>query len=138
MNIFFYQIEIYGPFKYHLDIVCSDIDMIFIPQKTKNLSVCDLILSLSNYLSSLNKYNKVTLIYTASISLIKLMIKYDTFLEDNKSLLENYTKLINSSPYTNYPYDIENELSLINIDIFFPINNIIKKVKIPHFIKLNL
>ena len=126
---FFYQIEVYGSFKSHLDIVCSDIDMVFIPQKTKNLDVCDLILNLSNYLSSLNKYNKVTPIYTASIPLIKLMIKYDNYLEDNKSLLENYSKLINSSIYKNYPYNIENELSFVNIDISFPINYNNKKNK---------
>ena len=126
---FFYQIEVYGSFKSHLDIVCSDIDMVFIPQKTKNLNVCDLILNLSNYLSSLNKYNKVTPIYTASIPLIKLMIKYDNYLEDNKSLLENYSKLLNSSVYKNYPYDIENELSFVNIDISFPINYNNKKNK---------
>ena len=126
---FSYQIEIYGSFKSHLDIVCSDIDMVFIPQKAKNINICDLILQLSNHLSSLNKYNKVTPIYTASIPLIKLMIKYEAYLEENKSLLDNYSKLINSSIYKNYPYDIENELSYINIDISFPVNYNNKKNK---------
>ena len=126
---FSYQIEIYGSFKSHLDIVCSDIDMVFIPQKPKNINICDLILQLSNHFSSLNKYNKVTPIYTASIPLIKLMIKYETYLEENKSLLDNYSKLINSSIYKNYPYDVENELSYANIDISFPVNYNIKKNK---------
>jgi hypothetical protein len=62
-----YQIEIYGSFKSNLDIVCSDIDMVFIPKKTKNLNICDIILELSNHFSSLNKYDKVTPIYTASV-----------------------------------------------------------------------
>ena len=126
---FFYQIEIYGSFKSHLDIVCSDIDMVFIPQKTKNLNICDLILELSNHLSSLNKYYKVTPIYTASIPLIKLMIKYENYLEENKSLLDNYSKLINSSIYKAYPYDTEKELSFVNIDISFPVNYNNKKNK---------
>ena len=126
---FSYQIEIYGSFKSHLDIVCSDIDMVFIPQKAKNINICDLILQLSNHLSSLNKYNKVTPIYTASIPLIKLMIKYETYLEENKSLLDNYSKLINSPIYKNYPYDLENELSYVNIDISFPVNYNNKKNK---------
>ena len=126
---FSYQIEIYGSFKSHLDIVCSDIDMVFIPQKAKNINICDLILQLSNHFSSLNKYHKVTPIYTASIPLIKLMIKYETYLEENKSLLDNYSKLINSSIYKNYPYDVENELSYANIDISFPVNYNIKKNK---------
>ena len=128
-EIFSYQIEIYGSFKSHLDIVCSDIDMVFIPQKVKKINICDLILQLSNHFSSLNKYNKVTPIYTASIPLIKLMIKYENYLEENKSLLDNYTKLINSSIYKNYPYDIENELSYVNIDISFPVNYNNKKNK---------
>ena len=95
----------------------------FIPQKTKNINVCDLILKLSNHFSSLNKYFKVTPIYTASIPLIKLMIKYENYLEENKSLLDNYSKLINSSIYQNYPYDKEKELTFVNIDISFPVNN---------------
>ena len=124
-----YQLDIYGSFKSHLDIVCSDIDMVFIPQKAKNIDICDLILQLSNYFSSLNKYYKVTPIYTASIPLIKLMIKYDIYLEENKSLLDNYSKLINSSIYKNYPYDNEKEISYVNIDISFPVNNNNKKSK---------
>ena len=126
---FLYQIEIYGSFKSHLDIVCSDIDMVFIPKKTKNLNICDLILELSNHFSSLNKYDKVTPIYTASIPLIKLMIKYENYLKENKSLLDNYTKLISSSIYKNYPYDVEQELSYVNIDISFPTNYNNKKIK---------
>ena len=124
-----YQIEIYGSFKSNLDIVCSDIDMVFIPKKTKNLNICDIILELSNHFSSLNKYDKVTPIYTASIPLIKLMIKYNNYLEENKSLLDNYTKLINSPIYKNYPYDVETELSYVNIDISFPVNYNNKKNK---------
>lgn len=124
-----YQLDIYGSFKSHLDIVCSDIDMVFIPQKAKTVNICDLILQLSNYLSSLNKYYKVTPIYTASIPLIKLMIKYDNYLEENKSLLDNYSKLINSSIYKNYPYNNEKEISFVNIDISFPVNNNNKKSK---------
>ena len=116
---FLYQIEVYGSFKSHLDIVCSDIDMVFIPQ-SKNLDVCDLILKLSNHLQSLKKYNKVTPIYTASIPLIKLMINYENYLEDNKSLLNNYSKLENSTIYKNYPFNKEKELSFVNIDISFP------------------
>ena len=126
---FFYQIEVYGSYKSHLDIVCSDIDMVFIPQKTKNIDICDLILKLSNHFSSLNKYYKVTPIYTASIPLIKLMIKYENYLEENKNLLDNYSKLINSSIYKNYPYDNEKEISFINIDISFPVNYNNKKNK---------
>jgi DNA polymerase sigma len=124
-----YQLDIYGSFKSHLDIVCSDIDMVFIPQKAKNIDICDLILQLSNHFSSLNKYYKVTPIYTASIPLIKLMIKYDIYLEENKSLLDNYSKLINSSIYKNYPYNNEKEISYVNIDISFPVNNNNKKSK---------
>ena len=124
-----YQLDIYGSFKSHLDIVCSDIDMVFIPQKAKNVNICDLILQLSNYFSSLNKYYKVTPIYTASIPLIKLVIKYDNYLEENKSLLDNYSKLINSSIYKNYPYNNEKEISFVNIDISFPVNNNNKKSK---------
>ena len=126
---YLYQLEIYGSFKSNLDIVCSDIDMVFIPQKSKNVNVCDLILKLSNHFSSLNKYFKVTPIYTASIPLIKLMIKYENYLEENKSLLDNYSKLINSSLYQNYPYDKEKELAIVNIDISFPVNSNNKKKK---------
>ena len=125
---FLYQIEVYGSFKSHLDIVCSDIDMVFIPQ-SKNLDVCDLILKLSNHLQSLKKYNKVTPIYTASIPLIKLMINYENYLEDNKSLLNNYSKLENSTIYKNYPFNKEKELSFVNIDISFPTNYNNKKNK---------
>jgi DNA polymerase sigma len=103
--------------------------MVFIPKKTKNLNICDIILELSNHFSSLNKYDKVTPIYTASIPLIKLMIKYNNYLEENKSLLDNYTKLINSPIYKNYPYDVESELSYVNIDISFPVNYNNKKNK---------
>ena len=124
-----YQLDIYGSFKSHLDIVCSDIDMVFIPQKAKNINICDLILQLSNHFSSLNKYYKVTPIYTASIPLIKLVIKYDNYLEENKPLLDNYSKLINSSIYKNYPYNNEKEISFVNIDISFPVNNNNKKSK---------
>ena len=126
---FLYQIEVYGSFKSHLDIVCSDIDMVFIPQKSKNLDVCDLILKLSNHLQSLKKYNKVTPIYTASIPLIKLMINYENYLEDNKSLLNNYSKLENSTIYKNYPFNKEKELSFVSIDISFPTNYNNKKNK---------
>ena len=124
-----YQIEVYGSFKSHLDIVCSDIDMVFIPQKSKNLDVCDLILKLSNHLQSLNKYNKVTPIYTASIPLIKLMINYENYVEENKSLINNYSKLTNSEIYKLYPFDSEKELSFVNIDISFPTNYNNKKNK---------
>ena len=126
---FLYQIEVYGSFKSHLDIVCSDIDMVFIPQKSKSLDVCDLILKLSNHLQSLKKYNKVTPIYTASIPLIKLMINYEKYLEDNKSLLNNYSKLENSTIYKNYPFNKEKELSFVSIDISFPTNYNNKKNK---------
>jgi DNA polymerase sigma len=57
------------------------------------------------------------------------MIKYENYLEDNKSLLDNYSKLINSSIYKNYPYETENELTFVNIDISFPINYNNKKSK---------
>ena len=126
---YFYQIEVYGSYKSNLDIVSSDIDMVFIPQNTRNLNISDLILKLSNHLQSLKKYNKITPIYTASVPLIKLMIKYDEYIEENKSLLDNYSKLISSYFYKNYPYDRENELSFINIDISFPINFNNKKGK---------
>ena len=126
---YFYQIEVYGSYKSNLDIVSSDIDMVFIPQNTRNLNISDLILKLSNHLQSLKKYNKITPIYTASVPLIKLMIKYDKYIDENKSLLDNYSKLISSYFYKNYPYDRENELSFINIDISFPINFNNKKGK---------
>ena len=128
---YFYQLEIYGSFKSHLDIVCSDIDMVFIPPITTNLDICDLILKLSNHFSSSNKYYKVTPIYTASIPLIKLVINYDNYLKEHKSLLDNYSKLKNSSMYQNYPYDKEIELKYINIDISFPGNYNNKENKTP-------
>ena len=125
-----YQIDIYGSFKSHLDIVCSDIDMIFIPQKTKNVDVCELIHKLSNHFSGLKEYYKVTPIYTASIPLIKLMIKYENYLSENKTLLNNFKKLINSEIYKNYPFEKEKEILFMKIDISFPVyNNLTKKNK---------
>ena len=66
---FSYKVDIYGSFKSHLDIVCSDIDMVFIPKKINNLDIGDLIQRLSDYLLSTEEYYKVTPIYTASIPL---------------------------------------------------------------------
>ena len=118
---FDYKIEVYGSFKSKLDIVCSDIDMVFIPNKPKKINSSDLILKLSNHFMSLSEYYKVTPIYTASIPLIKLIIKYETYLKNNNNLSINYEKLKNSILYKNYPYKITDELSFVNIDISFPI-----------------
>ena len=126
---FNYQIEVYGSFKSQIDIVCSDIDMVFIPHKSKNLDEFNLIRRLSTHFSSLDKYFKVTPIYTASIPIIKLVIKYENYLEENKSLIDNYTKLINNSVYKNYPFETEQELTYVNIDISFPKHNGNKKAK---------
>ena len=119
---FSYKVDIYGSFKSHLDIVCSDIDMVFIPNKINKVDISDLIQRLSNHLLSTKEYYKVNPIYTASIPLIKLIINYESYLTNNKTLLNNYSKLINSDLYKNYPYDKEKEISFINIDISFPVS----------------
>ena len=133
---FSYKVDIYGSFKSHLDIVCSDIDMVFIPKKINNLDIGDLIQRLSDYLLSTEEYYKVTPIYTASIPLIKLMVNYENYLTNNKPLLNNYSKLINSDLYKNYPYDKEKEISFINIDISFPISHSNKKNKNTPFLQI--
>ena len=133
---FSYKIDIYGSFKSHLDIVCSDIDMVFIPKKINNVNISDVIQRLSNHLLSTKEYFKVTPIYTASIPLIKLLINYENYLADNKPLLNNYSKLINSDLYKNYPYDREKELSFINIDISFPVTHNNKKSKNTPFLQI--
>ena len=133
---FSYKIDVYGSFKSHLDIVCSDIDMVFIPKKINNVNISDIIQRLSNHLLSTKEYFKVTPIYTASIPLIKLLINYENYLADNKPLLNNYSKLINSDLYKNYPYDREKELSFINIDISFPVTHNNKKNKNTPFLQI--
>ena len=131
-----YKVDIYGSFKSHLDIVCSDIDMVFIPKKINNVDISDIIQRLSNHLLSTKEYYKVTPIYTASIPLIKLLVNYENYLTNNKPLLNNYSKLINSDLYKNYPYDKEKELSFINIDISFPVSYNNKKSKNTPFLQL--
>lgn len=133
---FTYKIDIYGSFKSHLDIVCSDIDMVFIPKKINNVNISDVIQRLSNHLLSTKEYFKVTPIYTASIPLIKLLINYENYLTNNKPLLNNYSKLINSDLYKNYPYDREKEISFINIDISFPVTHNNKKSKNTPFLQI--
>ena len=135
-DTFSYKIDIYGSFKSHLDIVCSDIDMVFIPKKINSVDISDLIQRLSNHLLSTKEYFKVTPIYTASIPLIKLMINYENYLANNQTLLNNYSKLINSDLYKNYPYDKEKEISFINIDISFPISYNSKKNKNTPFLQI--
>ena len=133
---FSYKVDIYGSFKSHLDIVCSDIDMVFIPSKVNKVDISDLIQRLSNYLLSTKEYYKVTPIYTASIPLIKLIVNYENYLTNNKALLNNYSKLINSDLYKNYPYDKEKEISFINIDISFPVSFNNKKSKNTPFLQI--
>ena len=135
-DTFSYKIDIYGSFKSHLDIVCSDIDMVFIPKKINSVDISDLIQRLSNHLLSTKEYFKVTPIYTASIPLIKLMVNYENYLTNNQTLLNNYSKLINSDLYKNYPYDKEKEISFINIDISFPIFYNSKKNKNTPFLQI--
>ena len=133
---FSYKVDIYGSFKSHLDIVCSDIDMVFIPSKVNKVDISDLIQRLSNHLLSTKEYYKVTPIYTASIPLIKLMVNYENYLTNNKTLLNNYSKLINSDLYKNYPFDKEKEISFINIDISFPVSFNNKKSKNTPFLQI--
>ena len=133
---FTYKIDIYGSFQTHLDIVCSDIDMVFIPNKINSVDISDLIQRLSNHLLASKEYFKVTPIYTASIPLIKLMINYENYLANNKNLLNNYSKLINSDLYKNYPFDKEKEISFINIDISFPVSYNNKKNKNTPFLQI--
>ena len=135
-DTFSYKIDIYGSFKSHLDIVCSDIDMVFIPKKINSVDISDLIQRLSNHLLSTKEYFKVTPIYTASIPLIKLMVNYENYLTNNQTLLNNYSKLINSDLYKNYPYDKEKEISFINIDISFPVFYNSKKNKNTPFLQI--
>jgi len=135
-DTFSYKIDIYGSFKSHLDIVCSDIDMVFIPKKTNKVDISNLIQRLSNHLLSTKEYYKVTPIYTASIPLIKLMVNYENYLANNKPLLNNYSKLIKSDLYKNYPYDKESEISYINIDISFPVSSHNKKNKNAPFLQI--
>ena len=133
---FTYKIDIYGSFKSHLDIVCSDIDMVFIPKKINKVDISNLIQRLSNHLLSTKEYYKVTPIYTASIPLIKLMVNYENYLTNNKPLLNDYSKLIKSDLYKNYPYDKEKEISFINIDISFPVSHNNKKNKNSPFLQI--
>ena len=133
---FTYKIDIYGSFQTHLDIVCSDIDMVFIPNKINSVDISDLIQRLSNHLLASKEYFKVTPIYTASIPLIKLMINYENYLANNKNLLNNYSKLINSDLYKKYPFDKEKEISFINIDISFPVSYNNKKNKNTPFLQI--
>ena len=133
---FNYKIDIYGSFQTHLDIVCSDIDMVFIPNKINSVDISDLIQRLSNHLLASKEYFKVTPIYTASIPLIKLLINYENYLANNKTLLNNFSKLINSDLYKNYPFDKEKEISFINIDISFPVSYNNKKNKNTPFLQI--
>jgi DNA polymerase sigma len=110
--------------------------MVFIPKKINSVDISDLIQRLSNHLLSTKEYVKVTPIYTASIPLIKLMVNYENYLANNQTLLNNYSKLINSDLYKNYPYDKEKEISFINIDISFPISYNSKKNKNTPFLQI--
>ena len=64
------------------------------------------------------------------------MVNYENYLINNKPLLNDYSKLIKSDLYKNYPYDKEKEISFINIDISFPVSHNNKKNKNAPFLQI--
>ena len=113
-----FTLETYGSFITNLDIECSDIDIYFIDNNNnyKNNVIID---KFFNYLKNL-KFENIKEISTASTPIIKILINYENFLENN--YLKDYEKFLNSTEYNNYSYN-KNELKYLKIDISFPKNN---------------
>lgn len=119
-NLCTYDLEIYGSYQSGLDIESSDIDLLFKPHCKKKFTSSQLMLIISNYFISLNQYEKVNPIYTATIPLIKLMIIPVNFIKDQKNeAIKKYFVFRNSELYQSYPYS-KSELDVINVDISFP------------------
>ena len=129
-NVCSYEIEMYGSYQSGLDIESSDIDLLFKPHNKKKVNFQQLMLIISNHFLSLDIYENVNPIYTATIPLIKLKVNPEKFLmeKEQSDILIKYSAFKHSDLYQSYPYD-KNELDLINVDISFP--NYTKK-NIPH------
>ena len=116
----YFDLELYGSYITELDIESSDIDLMFTPKnKLCKINSAKLMSLISDHFYSLNIFENINPIFTASIPVIKLIIRPEIFLHD-KQLISKYIQFKSSN--NKYNYNI-NEIDLMYIDISFPYNN---------------
>ena len=118
-----FTLEVYGSYQSELDIESSDIDIQYKPLTT-SINIVNTMYIITQYLQSLNQFDKVNSITTATIPVIKLNINPEVFITSNNEheLLHKYISFKQSSLYKQYNYD-HSELDTIKVDISFPIAN---------------
>jgi hypothetical protein len=118
-----FTLEVYGSYQSELDIESSDIDIQYKPLTT-SINIVNTMYIITQYLQSLNQFDKVNSITTATIPVIKLNINPEVFITSNNEheLLYKYISFKQSSLYKQYNYD-HSELDIIKVDISFPIAN---------------
>ena len=118
-----FTLEVYGSYQSELDIESSDIDIQYKPLTT-SINIVNTMYIITQYLQSLNQFDKVNSITTATIPVIKLNINPEVFITSNNEheLLHKYISFKQSSLYKQYNYD-HSELDIIKVDISFPIAN---------------
>ena len=117
-----YSIDLYGSFITGLMIEASDIDIKIKIHDIKKKEFEKYFFILSNKLKEENKFETITPISTASVPVIKLVINNEKFIEGEKDLEKDFTKLKQLNSFKNYLFD-KNELLQTKIDITFIFND---------------
>ena len=116
-----FTLEVYGSYQSELDIESSDIDIQYKPHTT-SINIVNTMYIITQHFQSLNRFDKVNSITTATIPVIKLNINPEVFINSNEELLHKYISFKQSCLYKQYHYD-HSELDIIKVDISFPLVN---------------